>query len=199
MEKKKIVMKPVFLIGKKAKAPYYERLPLDWNVLEDQDEEPCGQVGEDNFRKKKKFLSCCPKQEMAEGGGGAGAADAPLTWPSVISFLQHEYRRFELERSDHALEVTSLKVRGVPSSINAQPPSQKRVVKSFIKSVICKCSSIFSSQLRIATLETERAQQEKHKLDLIKRIKMLEHVLDSERYGKKSPRFLNAHVSIIIS
>ena len=51
------------------------------------------------------------RESRAMEGAGVGSETAPLTWPSVLSFLQHEYRRFELERSEHALEVASLKVR----------------------------------------------------------------------------------------
>lgn len=53
-------------------------------------------------------------EETMEGSGDAPEAPAQPSWPTVLTFLQQEYRRFEVERSEHALEVSSLKVRARP-------------------------------------------------------------------------------------
>lgn len=83
-----------------------------------------------------------------------------FTLSSVLHFLQTEWRRYERDRNEWEIERAEMRVCIV--SFNHQSFSD-------------------ISQARIALLEGERRSFENVKLDLMRRIKMLEYALRMER------------------
>lgn len=89
-----------------------------------------------------------------------------FTLSSVLHFLQTEWRRYERDRNEWEIERAEMRVRRRHS-----PP------------VVFQTSHTPSNlKARIALLEGERRSFDNVKLDLMRRIKMLEYALRVERY-----------------
>lgn len=86
-----------------------------------------------------------------------------FTLSSVLHFLQTEWRRYERDRNEWEIERAEMRVSCVEMSL-----VMKRVTHSVRKA-------------RIALLEGERRSFDNVKLDLMRRIKMLEYALRVER------------------
>lgn len=84
------------------------------------------------------------------------------TLSSVLHFLQTEWRRYERDRNEWEIERAEMRVR------------RRRWVG-------CRAFAHYFLQARIALLEGERRSFENVKLDLMRRIKMLEYALRMER------------------
>jgi striatin 1/3/4 len=110
------------------------------------------------------------QSQPLQQGQQAGAAIPPpppqngqdYTLSSVLHYLQTEWRRYERDRNEWEIERAEMRVR--------------------IFFVLCvpPCDSN-KQQARIALLEGERRSFENVKLDLMRRIKMLEYALRMER------------------
>jgi striatin 1/3/4 len=87
-----------------------------------------------------------------------------FTLSSVLHFLQTEWRRYERDRNEWEIERAEMRV----SYFTCKPSRCRRVSHSLLKA-------------RIALLEGERRSFENVKLDLMRRIKMLEYALRMER------------------
>lgn len=85
-----------------------------------------------------------------------------FTLSSVLHFLQTEWRRYERDRNEWEIERAEMRVQ---------------FVFSFHYN-----DTLTTAQARIALLEGERRSFENVKLDLMRRIKMLEYALRMERY-----------------
>lgn len=86
-----------------------------------------------------------------------------FTLSSVLHFLQTEWRRYERDRNEWEIERAEMRVCFISTLIFPSPSSQ------------------IHPQARIALLEGERRSFENVKLDLMRRIKMLEYALRVER------------------
>ena len=88
-----------------------------------------------------------------------------FTLSSVLHFLQTEWRRYERDRNEWEIERAEM-----------------RVTTFFLFTLFtAHCASQFHLQARIALLEGERRSFENVKLDLMRRIRMLEYALRMER------------------
>lgn len=88
-----------------------------------------------------------------------------FTLSSVLHFLQTEWRRYERDRNEWEIERAEMRVRPCPTTLS------RSAILNFL-------------QARIALLEGERRSFENVKLDLMRRIKMLEYALRIERHVK---------------
>lgn len=87
-----------------------------------------------------------------------------VTLSSVLHFLQSEWRRYERDRNEWEIERAEMRV----SLTFSCPPGRA-------------CPILQCTQARIALLEGEKRSFDNVKLDLMRRIKMLEFVLRMER------------------
>lgn len=88
--------------------------------------------------------------------------------PGILHFIQHEWARFELERSQWEVDRAELQV-----CVMSHRPVRQSETLSFVV--------VLTFQARIAFLQGERKGQENLKNDLVRRIKMLEYALKQER------------------
>jgi len=109
------------------------------------------------------------QQQQQQQSGQQGNIPPPppqngqdFTLSSVLHFLQTEWRRYERDRNEWEIERAEMRVR---IRILAQ----------------CRVPHPSYLQARIALLEGERRSFENVKLDLMRRIKMLEYALRMER------------------
>lgn len=121
------------------------------------------------------------------GPGGPGESH-PYNWPGVLNFLQHEYRRHELERTEQMFEIATLKVNATPVIGFLGALARRCLLFASKRRLPCSQPAPLThatAQARVQTLERERALQEQHKLDLLKRVKMLEYALIQERCARR--------------
>jgi striatin 1/3/4 len=116
-------------------------------------------------------------QQPQQGPGGPQNVQSAIPPPppqngqdghlsGILHFLQTEWRRYERDRNEWEIERAEMRV-------------------CFLPCPLCPiaCPNGRPCQARIALLEGERRSFENVKLDLMRRIKMLEYALRMERYA----------------
>lgn len=108
-----------------------------------------------------------------------------LSLAGVLHFLQTEWRRYERERNEWEIERAEMRV---------SPLFSPFFTRIYLFKFACICDY---AQARIALLEGERRSFENIKIDLLRRVKMMEYALRVERSvsslcSHRQPQILSA-------
>ncbi|KMQ90980.1 striatin-3 isoformx2 [Lasius niger] len=121
-------------------------------------------------------------QGGSDNGSNGDAKDQrpQYSMPGILHFIQHEWARFELERSQWELDRAEFQLSYDRRIVETQKKSKQisgfRIMRMLAIEYVSN-----ESLARIAFLQGERKGQENLKNDLVRRIKMLEYALKQER------------------
>lgn len=104
----------------------------------------------------------------------SGTSEGGMSLAGVLHYLQTEWRRWERDRNEWEIERAEMRVS---CSVSLYEKEKKKPLTE------CKWSCSLGEwfQARIALLEGERRSADNLKLDLSRRVKMLEFALRQER------------------